>query len=255
MTASTPLQSPSPTEDPLDIEHVRRVLVRLEETIIFSLIERAQFCINAVVYEKNAFGDVLAGHSLVGLMLHETEKTHAQLRRYTSPDEYPFFDDLPPPILPSLSFGRVLHPNNVNLNARLREVYEHEIVPFICPPGDDQQYGSSAVNDINSLQALSKRVHYGKVVAESKFRRDPAAFEEAVRRGDADRIATAITDLPVEEAVLARVKRKADTYCRELTPTNPDVPLADAVATIYARWIIPMNKDVQVQYLLQCCAD
>lgn len=47
--------------------------------------------------------------------------------------------------------------------------YISEIVPLICDPGDDEQHGSSAVCDVHVLQALSRRVHLGKFVAESKF--------------------------------------------------------------------------------------
>lgn len=47
--------------------------------------------------------------------------------------------------------------------------YISDIVPRICDPGDDEQHGSSAVCDVQVLQALSRRVHLGKFVAESKF--------------------------------------------------------------------------------------
>jgi chorismate mutase len=40
----------------------------------------------------------------------------------------------------------------------------------ITTAGDDSNYGSSGVLDVLCLQALSKRVHYGKFVAEAKFR-------------------------------------------------------------------------------------
>lgn len=40
----------------------------------------------------------------------------------------------------------------------------------IAAPGDDGNYGSAATIDVLCLQALSKRIHYGKFVAEAKFR-------------------------------------------------------------------------------------
>lgn len=40
----------------------------------------------------------------------------------------------------------------------------------IAQPGDDYNYGSAGVLDVLCLQALSKRIHYGKYVAEAKFR-------------------------------------------------------------------------------------
>lgn len=42
--------------------------------------------------------------------------------------------------------------------------------PAITPGGDDGNYGSAATLDVLVLQALSTRIHYGKFVAEAKFR-------------------------------------------------------------------------------------
>jgi monofunctional chorismate mutase len=82
----------------LQLDHLRGVLVRLEETIIFGLIERSQFRRNERAYERGAMGGALNGESLLEYVLHEAERSHAKVRRYTSPDEYPFFDDLPAPM-------------------------------------------------------------------------------------------------------------------------------------------------------------
>jgi len=35
-------------------------------------------------------------YSLLQYVLHETEQLHAKLRRYTSPDEHPFFEAAAP---------------------------------------------------------------------------------------------------------------------------------------------------------------
>lgn len=43
-------------------------------------------------------------------------------------------------------------------------MYTEKILPAVCPSGDDGHYGSSANADIIALQAISKRVHYGKQV-------------------------------------------------------------------------------------------
>jgi chorismate mutase len=235
------------------LSSIRGVLARLEETIIFQLIERAQFLQNPVIYRPGAFGEVLAGESLVGFHLKEIEKVHARIRRYTSPDEHPFFPNLPEPILPPLAYSEnPLLPNTVNINPRLRTVYEEEIIPTICRPGDDRQYGSSSLCDVISLQAISKRVHYGKFVAESKFQADPECFSVFCRRGDAEGLRAAITEPGVEEAVLDRVELKAETYCRELSGEGGDPKIDPAlVVEIYRDWIIPLNKDVQVAYLLE----
>ena len=247
------LLSPFMSEQ-LQIDHVRNVLVRLEETIIFALIERTQFLHDPAIYEPGRFGDVLGGESLVGFMLHECERSHAKVRRYTSPDEHPFFNNLPEPILPPLHLAdNPLIENAINRNASIRSSYEKEIVPHICREGDDDQYGSAAVCDVACLQALSKRIHYGKFVAESKRREAQPDLESAIQARDAEAIMAAITDDDVEDRVLRRVGAKAKTYTQELgaASTSPTVA-PEKIVDIYRTWIIPMNKDVQVEYLLGC---
>ena len=240
----------------LRLDNVRDALVRLEETIISRLIERAQFCQNPMVYEADALGAPLQGLSILGFLLRETESTHAKLRRYTSPDEHSFFQDLPEPVLPSLTYcDNPLESNSININAQVRWVYEQEIIPAICRPGDDRQYGSSAVNDVSCLQAISKRVHYGKFVAESKFRCDEATYRECILNGDSRHLMALITDPDIENSVLRRVRHKAQTYCSEISSSSSELLSPDTIVSIYSRWIIPMNKDVQVKYLMQRVSD
>ena len=44
--------------DPLSLERIRSVLTRLEDTIIFGLIERAQFAHNPRIYQKGGFEEL-----------------------------------------------------------------------------------------------------------------------------------------------------------------------------------------------------
>jgi chorismate mutase len=44
--------------DPLSLDRIRSVLTRLEDTIIFGLIERAQFAHNPRIYQKGAFEEL-----------------------------------------------------------------------------------------------------------------------------------------------------------------------------------------------------
>jgi chorismate mutase len=239
----------------LQLANIRRVLIRLEETLIFGIIERAQFRHNPVIYRSGGVGHALKNQSLLDFLLRESERSHALVRRYTSPDEHPFFEDLPEPILPALDYsGNPLHANRININQRIRQVYEHDIIPAICEEGDDGHFGSSAVNDVTLLQALSKRIHYGKFVAESKYRSCPDRFTPWIKSQDRTSLLNAITDQQVEAQVLERVRLKATTYGRELDEQdtaghNYKVPPA-LICNIYSQWIIPMNKEVQVLYLL-----
>lgn len=98
-----------------------------------------------------------------------------------SPDEYPFTSGLPPPVLKPLNFPNILHPNDINVNPSILSFYTRTIVPHITKRAtlalsaskhshgivgeealeDDGNYGSAATIDVEVLQAISKRVHYG----------------------------------------------------------------------------------------------
>lgn len=242
----------------LALSSIRNVLTRLEETIIFGLIERAQFKQNTVIYRKGEMWAGLEGESLVGFLLHECERSHAKVRRYTSPDEHPFFNDLPQPILPPLHYENPLHPDSktLNINDRIRAVYENEIIPHICEPGDDRQWGSSSVCDVSNLQSLSKRIHYGKFVAESKLRANSEILRGFIATGNRDGLWRAITDEAVEKQVLDRVYRKAAAYTAELNAEGFSCRITpETVREIYQHWIVPMNKEIQVEYLLRFGGD
>ncbi len=237
----------------LQIQHVRHVLIRLEETIIFALIERAQFLRNCPVYETGQFGTALKGQSLCDFMLYECECSHAKVRRYTSPDEHPFFQNLPSPLLPPIGYyHNPLVPNDINCNAQIRKIYESDILNRITQPGDDEQYGSTAVCDVACLQALSKRIHYGKFVAESKCRKPSEALRAAIKEKNKKSILEAITDAQVEGDVLKRVFHKASIYTNELHMANMQATLQpEIIRNIYQDVIIPINKQVQVEYIVR----
>lgn len=70
-------------EDPLSLDRIRAVLVRLEDTIIFGLIERAQFAHNPRIYQKGAFKELLDigfSGSWLEWFLKETETFHGMSR-------------------------------------------------------------------------------------------------------------------------------------------------------------------------------
>jgi len=66
-------------QDPLSLDRIRSVLTRLEDTIIFSLIERAQFAHNPLIYQRGAFKeltDLGFSGSWLEWFLKETESFH-----------------------------------------------------------------------------------------------------------------------------------------------------------------------------------
>lgn len=238
----------------LSLPHIRTVLARLEDTIIFALLERAQFAQNACIYDPHGFPIKDYTGSFLMYLLHGTEKLHATARRYVSPDEHPFCAPLPPPVLPVLDMPSPLAPTteDVTINDKILAVYITDIVPRLCREGDDEQYGSSAVSDVNALQALSKRIHYGMFVAESKYLAEPATVQNYINAGDADAILSHITTPEVEATLLERVLRKTRMYCRDIEAADENSYKIDPqlVVDLYADYIIPLTKEVEVHYLL-----
>ncbi len=158
--------------------------------------------------------------SLFDWILREQERLQSLIRRYESPDEYAFFPDaLRPPILKPLDYPKILHPNNVDVNQELKQKYVDVILPRVCTGfgrkdrGEQQEnYGSAATCDVACLQALSRRIHFGKFVAESKFQKERERFVGMIRAEDREGIRAAITNEAVEEMVLSRLRLKAKTY-------------------------------------------
>lgn len=194
-------------------------------------------------------------------MLREQERLQSLVRRYQSPDEYPFFPDaLQEPILKPLHYPKILHENDVNVNGKLKDCYTSHILPAAClqkaegDRGESQEnYGSAGTCDVLCLQALSRRIHFGKFVAEAKFQKEPERFAKLIKAEDRLGIDEAITNAAVEKKVLERLRLKAKTY-----GTDPDVGgdgvskvNADAVVAMYKDWVIPLTKEVEVEYLMQ----
>lgn len=158
--------------------------------------------------------------SLFDWMLREQERLQSLVRRYQSPDEYPFFPDaVQTPILQPLDYPRILHPNDVDVNQTIKEKYIKVILPRACghvgreDRGEKQEhYGSSVMCDVVCLQALSRRIHFGKFVAESKFQQERERFVKLIQDEDREGIGEAITNVKVEKKVLERLRLKARTY-------------------------------------------
>lgn len=298
------------TADVLSLASIRSSLIRQEETIIFALIERAQFRDNRTIYKKGGFGPlgvptgsvVPAGQetdqlSFLEFMLLGTEVLHCSARRYTSPEEHAFFPERlpsrPMEALPSLKYpddllSAIGGASDINVNKRLLSIYIDEIVPSICSKGDDEQHGSTALCDISVLQALSRRIHYGKFVAESKYLADPKTYQRLVDADDANGVMELLTNEAVERQVLQRAWMKAATYGTEpLMASLPKVgesstkamvaaAAASAVVaviealdkegsnlhgkvdpavieSVYKNIIIPLTKEVEIAYLYRRC--
>lgn len=139
MAASNSLKlDQSTATDVLSLAYIRSVLQRLEDTILFQLIERAQYAHNAKMYEPGAFAELKSREhwdkSWVEWFIKETESAHAKCRRWQAPDEYPFTDEalLPEPILPPIEYPQILYERSiVNVNKTIYSHYRDELVPAL----------------------------------------------------------------------------------------------------------------------------
>ncbi|WWC72668.1 chorismate mutase [Kwoniella pini CBS 10737] len=264
----------------LSLDHIRNQLIRLEDTIIFLLIERAQFAYNKKIYQPGAFQDELNfSGSWLEWFLFEIESFHAKARRYTSPDEHAFtpLDKLPQPIIKPQSLPSLLHQPaakhpSVNVNHRILDFYIQQIVPGITSTTriakgkavleDDGNYGSAATRDVEVLQALSRRIHFGMFVSESKFLEAPHDFIPHILNPNPEALAGLITKPAVEAKLLIRLANKARVYGGEMDADGKVVEVADeemaargkidlaTIVSMYKDWVIPLTKDVEVDYLL-----
>ncbi|AMD18755.1 HBL147Cp [Eremothecium sinecaudum] len=241
----------------LNLDNIRRELVRMEDSIIFKFIERTYFPTCPVVYQPDERIPIPNfDGSLIDWAHLQMEKAQSQIRRFESPGETPFFpNDILKPVLPSLNYPAVLTPKGkeVNYNGKIKQTYIKEIIPLISRKDGNswENLGSVTACDIDILQALSRRIHFGKFVAEAKFRKDEEMYTKMIRSRDIDGIMKSITNSKVEEEILERLKLKANVY--GVDPADKDGErriTPEYLVKIYKEYVIPLTKEVEVDYLL-----
>jgi chorismate mutase len=250
----TVTMKPIRTADLFELTHIAAILEGLEETIIFKLIDRAQFAHNVTVYEPDKSGfEGAGGMSLFEIRLRKQESIEAEFGRYHVPEERPFLSDLPTAkrsvSLPAK--GLFLSDYNiVNMTNKIRHAYL-ALLADICPPGDDGQYGSSVEHDVAALQAISRRVHFGALyVSESKFQTDPKKYTKLAQKGDQHGLMAALTRADVEERILSRVADKVTHIQAQINPeVRRSIP-SEVIMTFYRESVIPLTKEGEIRYFL-----
>jgi chorismate mutase len=144
-------------------------------------------------------------------------------------------------------------------------MYLQKVLPDLCEAGDDGQHGSSVVADIAVLQAISKRVHYGFFVAESKFLSQTEEYTRLIHARDEAGLMALLTHAAVEEKVLRRVRLKASTFGLEIEAPPPRVSQTpwcaaaggasggasrrfdpELIVRLYREHVIPLTKVAEV---------
>jgi chorismate mutase len=237
----------------LRLDRIATLLEGLEETIIGRLIDRAQFAVNEQAYAHGKSGFVGEDGSLFELRLRYQEEIDSVFGRFCVPEERPFTNDLPPTRRDVNIPDTGLRLNDLQLiNAcdRIQESYLG-LLPTLCRPGNDGQYGSSVEHDVMALQAMSRRIHFGALyVAECKYRDTPADFDTLITAGDTEGLVSRLTRPEVEERIITRVGDKVETMQARV---NKDVRVRvepSLVMTYYRDTIIPVTKQQEVAYLV-----
>jgi chorismate mutase len=237
-----------------DLAHITTLLEGLEETIIFKLIDRAQFCRNPSAYRPGSSGFSGAERqSLFSLRLRYQEEMDARFGRFCVAEERPFCKGLPRPrrkvSLPPTGLC-IEDFNAVNVTDKILTAYLR-LVPRICRKGDDGHYGSSVEHDVYALQAVARRIHYGALyVAESKFRSDPRRYSVLITNNDRRGILALLTRPGVEDRIMERIRDKVDFAQARVNRTSRQVINPDVMLRFYRDTIIPLTKKGEVLYLL-----
>ena len=239
---------------PPDLDKIATDLEGLEETIIARLIDRAQFRRNRLAYQPGKSGvKGVTELSLFALRRKFQEEMDACFGRFAVPEERPFNKNLPDAKrivrLPDNCL-RLADYNAVNLADKILASYL-DLVPKICAAGDDAQYGSSVEHDVYTIQAISRRIHYGAMyVGETKYLSDPATFRKAVDSNDTRMLETLLTRPEVEQRIFRRVQEKV-TLLQAAARVDTRITIDPGVVReYYAAVIIPLTKEGEILYLL-----
>lgn len=130
----------------------------------------------------------------------------------------------------------------------------------------DYAFGRSWLSKTQSNP--SRLVIPGKFVAEAKYTspKEHDQYVELIKKGDTEAIEELLTNRAVEERLLKRLKKKAMIYGQDIAdddapPSEGGVPGSptmgtfkidlDLVVRLYEKYVIPLTKKVEVEYLMQ----
>jgi len=228
----------------MDLEQVRLQLNKMTDRILMRFHDRSGFPQNPSVYKRGARPDRAGdGQSLLEFALAGMEAYHASLGRFDHPDQFPIMSDQ---FLDAPARRRpagVAAPG-VRLLTRddLLAFYVDQVLPRLCPPGDDRNtHGETAYVDADLLQLINERINIGRAVAAAKAASDPSTWDAL---DDTPALVAKLRDFTRERRVLEDVEERARRY-----------DIAPGVARFIFEWIIEKTIDVEVAYLRAAAAE
>ena len=231
----------------MELEKIRDRLIELEDVIIKGLCERANYKQNLEIYEHNAeqfkYKNNFEG-TYFDFMFKQIENVHSIAGRYNCFDEKPFYKGLeecqvereynsqiPDEIL---KFSK-----KINFSPWIKIGYLN-FINELCEEGEDANYGDTTLSDIFNLQAISKRIHYGILVMEAKYKDNQSQYDKLLSQNNDISIGSALKNVSVEQKVLQRVKEKSIKNGFK----NPN-----KIVKFFKNCIIPMTIQVELDYI------
>lgn len=132
------------------------------------------------------------------------------------------------------------------IQEKLFSFYFTNILPANCK---DKELPLTSVflKDTNILFQVSERMQQGIFVAQAKFQSEPELYQKLAKENNEEEIMRKLTNSEVEEKILFRIEEKA----KQLNFVNPDFNPEVAVS-FYRDCIIPLTKEIELAYLLNC---
>ncbi|MBF0197481.1 MAG: chorismate mutase [Planctomycetes bacterium] len=221
---------------PASLDETRKHLKKREETIIFKMLNRAQYKHNPSLYEEKLHA-----------RLQDQEVLDSHYKRYKVLEERPFI--IQGKGCPKHTFIQLPDLDTINLTPLILKAYLH-MLPELCEEGDDHQYGSSLEHDVTLLQTVSERVHYGAFyIAEAKYQAEPELYESLKK--DPCKLLELLTNKEVERKIYQRVRNKAEVFQADIDPAINHIVNPDVIVDYYVGELIPLTKLGEVMYLMK----
>jgi len=125
----------------------------------------------------------------------------------------------------------------------LRPAYLQQWLPLLCAPDGVGERAPCMAADTACLDTLARRLALSVHVATRKREAIPEILQVAIGTGNPAEVEAVITHPEVEVEVLARIRARA-------IESGADESTSNRIPALYADWIIPLSRKIQVHGLL-----
>lgn len=196
------------------LQTIRETLKSMEEPIIFSLAERTRY----KFYPENQ------------QMFHNFWKEQNEIRAKLQTSQI------------NADYTRIF----CQAENKLLSFYFSNFLPVNC--GSLELPTESAFfKDLNILFSISERMRLGINVAAAKFQANPKLYRKLTADNNIKEINKQLTNNEVEQKILQRVGETAKRFDFVNPLFNPQT-----VASFFKDCIIPLTKEIELEYLLSC---